>query len=56
MPQKQFSDQNSSPVSSHACAKAGYTDDLVPAIVGEVPYAKIFEELPRALVKLARQL
>ena len=41
---------------ARACAKAGYTDDLVPAIVGEVPYAKIFEELPRALVKLARQL
>lgn len=39
-----------------ACAKKGYTDDLVPLIVGERPYAKIYEELPRELVKLAREL
>jgi hypothetical protein len=41
---------------ARACAKAGYTDDLVPAILGERPYAKVFDELPRALVKLARDL
>ena len=39
-----------------ACAKKGYTDDLVPLIVGELPYAKIYEEVPRELVKLARDL
>jgi hypothetical protein len=39
-----------------ACAKKGYTDDLVPLIVGERPYAKIYEEVPRELVKLARAL
>ena len=41
---------------ARACAKQGYTDDLVPAIVGERPYAKIYEEVPRELVKLAREL
>jgi hypothetical protein len=41
---------------ARACAKHGYTDDLVPAIVGERPYAKIYEEVPRELVKLARAL
>ena len=41
---------------ARACAKEGYTDDLVPAIVGELPYAKIYAELPRELVKLARRL
>ncbi|MCF7687070.1 MAG: neutral/alkaline non-lysosomal ceramidase N-terminal domain-containing protein [Cephaloticoccus sp.] len=39
-----------------ACAKQGYTDDLVPLIVGERPYAKIYEEVPRELIKLARAL
>uniref|UniRef100_UPI00404A9A7B neutral/alkaline non-lysosomal ceramidase N-terminal domain-containing protein n=1 Tax=Cephaloticoccus sp. TaxID=1985742 RepID=UPI00404A9A7B len=39
-----------------ACAKKGYTDDLVPLIVGELPYAKIYEEVPHELVKLARDL
>lgn len=41
---------------ARACAKIGYTDDLVPAIVGERPYAKIYAELPRELVKLAKAL
>lgn len=41
---------------ARACAQLGYTDDLVPLIVGERPYAKIYEELPRELVKLARGL
>lgn len=41
---------------ARACAKNGYTDDLVPAIAGERPYAKIYEELPRELIKLARAL
>jgi hypothetical protein len=39
-----------------ACAKQGYTDDLVPLIVGERPYAKIYAELPRELIRLARAL
>jgi len=39
-----------------ACAKKGYTDDLVPLIVGERPYAKIYDEVPRELIKLAREL
>src|SRR6185503_11508080 len=30
---------------ARACAKKGYTDDLVPAIVGERPYAKIYAEV-----------
>jgi hypothetical protein len=41
---------------ARACAKKGYTDDLVPLIIGERPYAKVYEELPRELVKLARDL
>ncbi|MEO6875399.1 MAG: neutral/alkaline non-lysosomal ceramidase N-terminal domain-containing protein [Opitutaceae bacterium] len=41
---------------ARACAKKGYTDDLVPAILGERPYAKIYAEVPRELIKLARQL
>lgn len=41
---------------ARACAKAGYTDDLVPAIVGERPYAKIFDEVPRELIRMAKQL
>ena len=41
---------------ARACAKKGYTDDLVPAIVGERPYAKIYAEVPNELVKLAREL
>jgi hypothetical protein len=41
---------------ARACAKHGYTDDLVPAIAGERPYAKIYAELPRELIKLARAL
>jgi hypothetical protein len=41
---------------ARACAKQGYTDDLVPAIVGELPFAKIYAEVPRELIKLARAL
>lgn len=41
---------------ARACAKQGYTDDLVPSIAGERPYAKIFDEVPRELVKLAREM
>ncbi len=41
---------------ARACALEGYTDDLVPAIVGEIPFAKIYEEVPRELVRLARSL
>jgi hypothetical protein len=39
-----------------ACAKQGYTDDLVPAIAGERPYAKIYAEVPRELLKIAADL
>lgn len=41
---------------ARACAKQGYTDDLVPSIAGERPYAKIYAEVPRELVKLAREM
>lgn len=41
---------------ARACAKQGYTDDLVPSIAGERPYAKIYAEVPRELVKVAREL
>lgn len=41
---------------ARACAQQGYTDDLVPAIVGERPYAKIYSEVPRELIRLARSL
>jgi hypothetical protein len=41
---------------ARACAQQGYTDELVPAIVGERPYAKIYAEVPRELIKLAREL
>lgn len=36
--------------------RAGYSGDFVPLMCGELPYAKIYEELPRELVKLAREL
>ncbi|MGH8016998.1 MAG: hypothetical protein ACREIA_01700 [Opitutaceae bacterium] len=39
-----------------ASAKQGYTDDLVPLIVGERPFARIHTGLARALVKLAQDL
>lgn len=39
-----------------ACSKQGYTDDLVPSIVGELPYKAVYAELPQVLVKLARDL
>ncbi|MCC6414748.1 MAG: neutral/alkaline non-lysosomal ceramidase N-terminal domain-containing protein [Opitutaceae bacterium] len=41
---------------ARASAKQGYTDELVPLIVGERPFAKIHAEVPRALIKLAREL
>lgn len=39
-----------------ACGKQGYTDDLVPSILGELPYKSVFSELPKALVELACEL
>lgn len=36
--------------------REGYSDDFVPLILGERPYMRIHEELPRALVNLARSL
>jgi hypothetical protein len=39
-----------------ASKRSGYTDEFVPVMVGELPYAKIHEDLPKALVKLAKQL
>jgi hypothetical protein len=41
---------------ARACAQEGYTDDLVPAIAAERPYAKIYAEVPRELIRLAREL
>ncbi|MEI7551953.1 MAG: hypothetical protein WCL24_06445 [Verrucomicrobiota bacterium] len=41
---------------ARACAQQGYTDDLVPLIVGERPYTRVYTELPRALVRLAQEL
>lgn len=39
-----------------ALRRAGYAADFVPLICGELPYARVHTELPRALVKLARDL
>lgn len=39
-----------------AIERAGYAGDFVPLVTGELPYVKIYDELPRALVKLARDL
>lgn len=39
-----------------ACGKQGYTDDLVPLILRELPFGLVYAELPRALLKLARGL
>lgn len=36
--------------------RQGYSGDFVPLICGELPYAKVYLELPRALVKLAKAL
>ncbi len=36
--------------------RQGYSGDFVPLICGELPYARVYSELPRALVKLARAL
>jgi hypothetical protein len=39
-----------------AQAKKGYTDELVPLLGGEVPFARIYDQLPRELIRLAREL
>ncbi|MFZ9682546.1 MAG: hypothetical protein ACO3DQ_04995, partial [Cephaloticoccus sp.] len=39
-----------------ATERAGYAGDFVPLVTGELPYARVYDELPRALVKLARDL
>jgi len=36
--------------------RAGYSFEFVPLILGELPYRRVHAELPRALVKLAREL
>lgn len=39
-----------------AAERGGYAADVVPFIVGQVPFAKIYEELPAALINAARQI
>lgn len=39
-----------------AIERAGYAGDFVPLVTGELPFLKIFDELPVALVKLAKSL
>ena len=34
----------------------GSAGDFVPLVTGELPFVKIYDELPKALVKLAREL
>ncbi len=36
--------------------QGGYAADVVPFIVGQVPFAKLYEELPRELIRAARQI
>ena len=36
--------------------RAGYSDDFVPLMMGELPYARVDVELMRALALLARKL
>lgn len=36
--------------------RAGYSGDFVPLMCGELPFKRIYQELPRELVKLARDL
>ena len=36
--------------------RQGYSGDFVPLICGELPYAKVYAELPKALIKLAKSL
>ncbi len=36
--------------------RAGYSGDFVPLMCGELPFKRIYEELPRELVELARDL
>jgi len=39
-----------------AVERAGYAGDFVPLMCGELPFTKIYAELPRELVRLAREL
>lgn len=39
-----------------AHSKKGYTDELVPLLGGEIPFARIYNELPRELIRLSRAL
>lgn len=39
-----------------ASKRSGYTDEFVPVMVGELPFQRVHDELPVALVKLAREL
>jgi hypothetical protein len=36
--------------------RAGYAGDFVPLMCGELPYRSIYDDLPRALTQLAREL
>ena len=36
--------------------RAGYATDFIPLAVGEIPFAQIEQELPAALIRLARKL
>lgn len=36
--------------------RAGYSDDFVPLMSRELPFRRVHEELPRALIKLAQEL
>lgn len=39
-----------------ASKRSGYTDEFVPIMVGELPFKQVHKDLPRALVKMAREL
>lgn len=39
-----------------ATERAGYTGDFVPLVSGTLPFKRIYDELPRALVRLAKDL
>jgi hypothetical protein len=36
--------------------RAGYAGDFVPLMCGELPYRSIYDDLPRELIRLAREL
>jgi hypothetical protein len=36
--------------------RAGYAGDFVPVMCGELPFQRIHDELPRAMIKLAHEL